>query len=73
MSKVDKPIEERNAEIFGKKHKVIDLSVPIAENVPSWYSYGQPFLKVLLNWFDGIRGPEPFYTLMKILFSSMKR
>lgn len=42
--------------LFEKEHTVIDLTVPIAENVPSWYSYGQPFLKVLLNWFDGIRG-----------------
>jgi len=56
MSKVDETIELRNAKIFGQNRKVIDLTVPIAENVPSWYSYGQPFLKVLLNWFDGIRG-----------------
>lgn len=42
--------------LFGKERTVIDLTVPVAEDVPSWYSYGQPFLKVLLNWFDGIRG-----------------
>jgi isatin hydrolase len=36
-----------------KDVQVIDLSVLIAENNPSWSTGGQPFLRARFNWFDG--------------------
>jgi len=57
-------IDPKVIKIFDVKCKVIDLTVSVAEDVPCWYSYGQPFLKKLFNWFDGIRGHMQDYVLV---------